>query len=153
MEYTRVPTSKLTSALQRATTALGEAEAAVSDLLVLLTPEARGTLPRPRDGFLSVARNVAHNGDLVELGRAVGYDPAAVLEDLANVEALDRLRAPIAKLQQRLDDSRLLWLAEAYGMTLELYGVARARAKADAGVATAITDLVNHLSTPRLKKG
>ncbi len=153
MQYTRVSTSALTTALTRAITAIGEAEGAVSDLLVLLTPEERATLPRPREGFVQVARNVAHNGDLGELGRAVGYDAPSVLEDLSNAEALDRLRAPLTRLQQRLDDSRLLWLAEAYGMTLELYGVARARAKSDASVAMAITDLVAHLATPRMKKG
>ena len=38
-------------------------------------------------------------------------------------------------------------------MTLELYGVARARAKSDASVAAAIEDLVTHLASPRLKKG
>lgn len=153
MKYTRVPNRSLTAALARAITALGEAEGAVADLLVLLTSEERSSLPRPRDGFLAVARNAAHNGDLAELGRAVGYDAEAVLEDVANVEAIDRVRAPLAKLQQRLDDSRLLWLAEAYSMTLELYGVARARAKSDASVAAAIEDLVTHLASPRLKKG
>lgn len=153
MKYTRTDSKKLSAAVGRAVKALGEAEDAVSELLVLLTPEERSTLSRPRDGFLAVARKVAHNADLAEIGRAAGYDAEAVLEDLTNVDALDRVRAPLAKLQQRLDDSRLLWLAEAYSMTLELYGVARARAKSDASVAAAIEDLVTHLASPRLKKG
>lgn len=152
MIYTRVESKKLVAAIARASAALSEADDAVSDLLVLLTPAERSELPKPKDGFIAAAREAAHAAELRPIADITDYDADAVLEDLSNVEALDRLRAPVARLQQRLDDSRLLWLGEAYAMTLELYGVARSRAKKDAAVANAIEGLVAFFATPRLKK-
>ena len=152
MHYTRVESKKLAAAIARASAALSEADGAVSDMLALLTAAERTELLKPRDGFIAAAREAAHAPELRPLADVTDYDPEAVLEDLANVEALDRLRAPLARLQQRLDDSRLLWLAEAYAMTLELYGVARSRAKKDASIAQAIEGLVTFFAAPRLKK-
>ncbi|MFO0648077.1 MAG: hypothetical protein U0326_17695 [Polyangiales bacterium] len=153
MEYTRVDTKKLTAAIARVVGALRQADEALDDLTVLLTPAARSSLLKPRDGFAAAARTLAKSGDLDDLKAAVGYESEAVLEDLANVEALDEVETLLAKIKQRVDDSSLLWLSEAYGMTLELYGVAKARAKVDARVAKAIEALVAHLASPRLKKG
>jgi len=51
-----------------------------------------------------------------------------------------------------LDDSRLLWLAEAYLSSLELYGVAKVRAKKDGKLAQAILPLAEVFATPRKKR-
>jgi hypothetical protein len=47
------------------------------------------------------------------------------------------------------DDSRLLWLAEAAVATLELYGVAKVRAKKDGHLAQTIAPLTEVLASPR----
>lgn len=76
----------------------------------------------------------------------------AIVEDLDNVEALAALAAPLARLQQMMDDSRLLWLAEAFVPTLELYGMAKVRAKKDGKLAQAILPLAEVLASPRKKR-
>lgn len=153
MEYTRVDSKKLAAAIARVVAALRKADEELDALTVLLTPAARSSLIKPRDGFAAVARAIARSRDLDDLKAAVGYDSDAVLEDVANVDTISEVEALLAKLKQRLDDSSLLWLSEALGMTLELYGVAKPRARVNAAVAKAIEPLVEHLSSPRLKKG
>lgn len=153
MNYTRVDAKKLATAVTRVVTLLRQANDALDDLTVLLTPTQRASVLKPREGFTEAARAVARNRDLDELKAAAGYDNEAVLEDLANVDELSRVETEVAKLQQRLDDSRLLWLGEALSMSLELYGLAKARARVDASVAAAIAPLVDHLASPRSKKG
>lgn len=75
-----------------------------------------------------------------------------MLEDIANVSVVEELSAPLDKLVQRVADSKLLWLAEAYGMSMDLYKFERVAAKTDAVVAKAIEPLVAHLSLPRFKR-
>jgi hypothetical protein len=89
------------------------------------------------------------HGDVVE---ATEYDAKAVIEDLDNVETLAALAAPLARLQRMLDDSRLLWLAEAYVPSLELYGVAKVHAKKDGTLAQAIAPLVEVFAMPRKRR-
>jgi hypothetical protein len=152
VDYTRVDSKKLAAAVAKVLAALKQADESLDELTVILTPQERTDIPKPKDGFETVARAVANNADLSELKLTVGYESDAVLEDLANVELVDALTPPLAKLGQRVTDSRLVWLGEALGMNLELYGVAKARAKHDATIAHAIEPLVTHLSTPRLGK-
>ena len=80
MEYTRVDTKKLTTAIARVVTALKQADDALDDLTVLLTPGARSSLLKPRDGFAAAARTLAKSGDLDDLKAAVGYDSEAVVK-------------------------------------------------------------------------
>jgi hypothetical protein len=80
---------------------------------------------------------------------ATEYEAEAVVEDLNNVEVLDRLAAPLARIQQMVDDARLQWLAEAYVPSLELYGVAKVGAKKNGALALAIAPLAEVFSTPR----
>lgn len=152
MEYTRVDAKKLLAAVTKAVALVIQADEAVAEVLVLLTSNGRGSLPKPRDGFEAAAKKVALSPDLGDLKKISGYESDAVLEDLANVEIADRLTAPIAKLAQRVIDSNLLWVAEAYGMSMDLYKYAQVSAKTDAVIAKAIEPLAEHLSLPRFKK-
>ena len=97
--------------------------------------------PRPRSGE---CRAPGHR-------RRPEYDPEAVIEDLDNVRIIDDLKARLSIAQQRIDDARLLWSAEAFIPTMELYGVAKVRAKKDGKLAKAIEPLADVLSTPRKK--
>ena len=152
MDYTRVDTKKLSAAITKAIELVKKADEAVGDVLELLTPTERAALPKPHEGFAAAARLVADSTDLDGLKDVAGYDGEAVHEDLANVEAVDKLSPALAKLTQRVADSRLLWLAEAYSMNAELYRLAKARAKSDAVVAKAIEPLAAHFAVVRLKK-
>jgi hypothetical protein len=132
---------------------LEEAVGLLEQVLVLLTDKERSTVPRVRSDFPEAGRQLAkesaEHADLVALTE---YDAEAVVEDLDNVEALGELEKPLSRLKQLIDDSRLLWLAEAYLPTLSIYGVAKVFAKKDAKLARAIEPLADLLSTPR-KKG
>ena len=152
MEYTRVDSKKLAAAIAKAVALLQQADEAVGELLVLLTPQGRASLPKPKDGFEKAARTVAKNHDLDALKGAAEYDSESVLEDLANIDTIDALGTALDKLQQRLSDSRLLWLGEAYAMSLSLYAIAKQRAKNDPVIAKAIEPLAEFFATPRLKK-
>ncbi len=153
MTPTRVDTKKLRSAVTLAVKKLGEAVDALEPHLAVLPDAERATIPRVRSDFPSAARKLAveseKHGDVVA---ATDYDAEAVLEDLDNVEALAALADPLARLQRMLDDSRLLWLAEAYVPSLELYGVAKVRAKKDGKLAQAIAPLAEMFATPRRKR-
>ncbi len=152
MEYTRVDSKKLIAAVAKALSHLQQADDSVDEVLVLLTGQARSTLPKPKDGFEAAARAVAKNPDLDGLKEVAEYDSEAVLEDLANVDAIASLGTALDKLQQRLSDSRLLWLAEAFGMSLSLYGIAKSKARSDAVIAKAIEPLAAFFATPRVSK-
>ncbi len=153
MTPTRVDTKKLRNAVTLAVKKLGEAVDALEPHLAVLPDAERATVPRVRSDFPSAARKLAvesdKHGDIVS---ATEYDAEAVLEDLDNVETIAALAVPLARLQRMLDDSRLLWLAEAYVPSLELYGVAKVRAKKDGKLAQTIAPLAEVFATPRKKR-
>lgn len=152
MELTRRNHKTLKQAVDKATAKLDEVNAVLEPLLPLLTDAQRASVPRVRADFPDAARSLAHasadHGDIVA---ATEYEAEAVLEDLDNVRVLDELAARLAIAQQRIDDARLLWNAEAFVPTMELYGVAKVRAKKDGKLAKAIEPLADVLSTPRKK--
>jgi hypothetical protein len=153
MNLTRLQTQKLQKAVDLAQKKLDEATQALEPCLVLLTDAVRATIPRVRSDFPAGAREfAAGSADFPEVVGATGYDADAVVEDLDNAQAIEPLGAKVARLQQMLDDSRLEWLAEAYVPTLELYGVAKVRAKSDPRLARAIRPLAKVFATPRRKK-
>lgn len=151
MNYTRVDPKKLRHAVTTAVAKLNEAHDALAPVLALLTAKQREKVPRVRDGIPAAARSLAaasaRHPELLAL--CDEYDAEAIIEDLDNVEAVALLDAAIARIQQMADDSRLLWLAEAYIPTLELYGVAKVRAKKDPALEADIAPLAEVLATPR----
>lgn len=153
MNFTRRDPEAVRQAVANAVQKLNEAHAALSGVLVLLTEAERASVPRVRSEFPEAGRLLAKaSAAHPELVALTDYDAEAVTEDLDNVDALRDLDIPIARLQQLRDDSRLHWLAEAYVPTLELYGVAKVRAKKDAKLEQTIAPLADVLATPR-KKG
>lgn len=153
MTPTRVDTKKLTQAIALAGKKLEEAEAALRPLLALLPEAERATIPRVRSDFPDAARDLAKasakHPDIVALTE---YEAKAVVEDIDNVEALQPLDAPLARIAQMVSDSRLVWLAEAYIPSLEFYGVAKVRAKKDGELEQAIAPLAEVFATSRKKK-
>lgn len=128
MNQTRVDTKKLRTAVTLAAKKLDEALNALEPFLEILPDDDRASIPRARTDFPAAARQLAVTSEKhADIVAATEYDAEAVVEDLDNVEALAALAPPMTRLQRMLDDSRLLWLAEAYLSSLELYGVAKGR--------------------------
>ena len=142
MNLTRVDNKKLKLEVGKAVKNFEEAIAGLEPFLAILPEAERASIPRVRTDFPKAARELATaSAAHPDVVRATEYDAEAGLEDLSNVEALDALLAPIARIQQMVDDSRLLWSAEAYVPSLELYGVAKVGAKKDGKLAMAIAPL------------
>jgi hypothetical protein len=153
MDLTRVDTKKLRTAVALATKKIDEAIAALDPYLDILPDADRASIMRARTDFPAAARSLAiASAQYPDVVAATDYDAEAVLEDLDNADALAVLAAPLARLQQMLDDSRLRWLAEAVLPSLELYGVAKVRAKKDGKLAQAIAPLAEVFATPRRRR-
>jgi len=72
-----------------------------------------------------------------------------VNEDLDNVELLASVEQRVSNLSRLLADSRLTWLAEAFVPSLQLYGVAKVRAKDNAQLEQTIAPLARVFATRR----
>jgi hypothetical protein len=152
MNLSRLDTKKLRQAVANATKKLEEAQAALEPVLKILPDAERATVPRVRSDFPDAARALAkQSAEHADVVAATEYDAEAVLEDLDNIDAIKDLDKPLLRMQQMIDDSRLLWRAEAYVPSLELYGVAKVRAKKDGKLAQAIAPLADVFATPRKK--
>ena len=153
MNLTRVDNKKLRKAMDKAVGHLNEALTVLEPLLVLLPDAERAAVPRPRTDFPKAARKLAQaSADHPDVVAATEFDAAAVVEDLDNVEAMDALASRVERLSRMIDDSRLVWLAEAFVPSLQLYGVAKVRAKTDPKLAQAIEPLAAVFASPRKKK-
>lgn len=151
MEYTRVDTKKLVQALDKAAGHLDQALELLAPYTVVLDEAQRATLLKPRDSFPSAAEAVlaeASAPQFKELLEFAAFDSEAVAEDLANVKALAKLEGRMSRIAQRLADSRLLWLAEAYAPLLELYALVKAKAKSDPEVSTLVAPLADAFASP-----
>jgi hypothetical protein len=149
MNLTRVDNKKLKQSVDSVVEQLEATATALAKHLPVLTEADRKGLPRPRADFPKAARSLAtETAAHPAIVGATEYEAEAV-EDLNNVEVLDRLAAPLARIQQMVDDARLQWLAEAYVPSLELYGVAKVGAKKNGALALAIAPLAEVFSTPR----
>jgi hypothetical protein len=150
MNLTRVDNKKLKQSVDSVVEQLEATATALAKHLPVLTEADRKGLPRPRADFPKAARSLAtETAAHPAIVGATEYEAEAVVEDLNNVEVLDRLAAPLARIQQMVDDARLQWLAEAYVPSLELYGVAKVGAKKNGALALAIAPLAEVFSTPR----
>ncbi len=153
MNLTRVDNKKLRKAVDKAAGHLDEALRALEPLLVLLPDAERATVPRARTDFPQAARKLAEaSTEHPDVVAATEFDAAAVVEDLHNVEAIEALVPRVERLSRMIDDSRLVWLAEAFVPSLQLYGVAKVRAKTNPKLAQAIEPLADVFAPPRKKK-
>lgn len=153
VQTSRVPTAVLRPIVEGATRDLDRIEQTLSALLVVLTAGDRKTIPRTRTGFPAAARVLANLLQTrPEIGAAAGYQGDAVIEDLDNVELVEPLLPRLHALIQRIEDSRLLWLAEAQEPTLAAYGVAKVRAERDGTLAPMIGPLKKVLANGPLSR-
>lgn len=152
MNLTRIQTKKVMQAVDAAVKKMREAAAALETVLPLLPELERTTIPRVRADFPDAARQLAATSkDHPEIVAATEYDAEAVVEDLDNVDALKPLDAPLSKINQMVADARLQWLAEAYVPSLELYGVAKVRARKDGKLGQTIRPMADVFTTTRKK--
>ena len=152
MESTRIDTAKLKQAVQEALTHLAQAQVVLSPYLVLLTEQERRDTLRTRESFPKKARDFAREmADHQDLAATAGYDAAAVLEDLDNVDALAPLSSALGKLGQSVDDSKLAWLAEADEPTRAAYQIAKVGARTNAKIAPVVDALASLYATRRAR--
>jgi hypothetical protein len=153
MKTTRINTTELKTAVGIAVEHINQAHAVLKPFAVTLTDDERATTPRVRDGFTAAGRSLARavTGH-TDICTCVGYDAAAVNEDLDNVEALAPLAEKVAELNRGIADSRLTWTAEAYVSSLAVYAVAKVRARTDGAMKAVVEPLSEVLATHRQKK-
>jgi hypothetical protein len=148
----RVDTAALQTALTTAEEHLRQALTAVEPHLVALTDKERASVVRPPLRFPEAGRSMARvASDWPEMAGRASFDAAAVTEDLDNAAALSELSDLVDRLQALVEDSRLLWLAEAYLPSLALYDIAKAGAKYD-GKLQALVDPMADVFASRRRK-
>lgn len=153
MQPTRIKTVDLQVAVTEALKKIDEAMALLAPFLVLLTDAERAATPRAREGFpeasAALGRAIA---DHPKIADAADYNGEAVQEDLDNAKVVAPVAEKLAEFAQRVADSRLAWLAEAYVPSLTAYGVAKVVAKNNAALRTVIAPLAAVFATRRGKQ-
>lgn len=153
MTNTKVDTSKLKTALEAARQKLADTNKLLESYLTLLGEKERSEIPKVRVGFSEPARYLANvMAPHKELIAASGYDASEVLEDLANLDMLKTLIPDIDLLKQRINDTLLVWSAEAYLPTMSLYSLAKIRAKNNPDLQEKLAPMIEFMSTKRLAK-
>lgn len=153
MTLTRIPTDTLALALAEAERKIQEAQSLLAPFLVVLTEEERATLLRPREGFFEAGRALARAvREHPTLQAATEFDPEAVEEDLQNSLLLASLSEKLRELAQRVADSRLAWLAEAYAPSLSAYALAKVMAKTNGALRTVLDALSPVFATYRTRR-
>lgn len=139
---TRVSTAVLAPLVDAITRDLDRVDQTLATQLIVLTSADRKTVPRTRSGFPAAARTFANVLDTrPEIAAVTGYDRREVVEDLDNVALIAPLLPRLKGLLKRLEDSHLLWLAEAQEPTLAAYAVGRVRAERDGTLSALIEPL------------
>lgn len=108
-----------------------------------LTKRDRQRVLRPPHAFPDAARAMVEmaSADAPELAAACRFDGEAVLENLDNAALLVPLIARLKALTRAVEDTRMLWLSDAYRGALPLYRVASARAVDDAALESVMAPL------------
>jgi hypothetical protein len=153
MASKRIDPIQFQAAVSEASSHLTAAFELLAPFLVVLTEEERLHVPRTRQGFLEAGRKLALA--IVEyptVAQAAEYDPTAAGECLDNVAQLNGLRLKVSELAQRLADSRLVWLADAWGPSLALYAAARALATRQGALRTVVQTLAPVFANQRPQK-
>jgi hypothetical protein len=153
MQPTRIKTDDLQVAVTTALKKIDEAMALLAPYLVLITDNERAATPRTREAFPEASGALGRAiADHPKIADAADYNGAAVQEDLDNAVVLAPLAEKLTEFTQRVADSRLVWLAEAYVPSLTAYRVAKAVAKTNAALRTVIAPLAAIFATRRGKQ-
>lgn len=142
MEPSRIDTKALASATAEARQHIEQALALLAPYTPIVTSEERRATLRPGEGFTSAAKALCRAS--VEhplLSAAVNFSSEAVQEDLDNVELLAPLVEKLTELSQRLSDSKLIWLAEAYLPCLALYSAAKSQSKQNGALRNVVSPI------------
>ncbi|MGI5861132.1 MAG: hypothetical protein ACOX6T_03635 [Myxococcales bacterium] len=130
-----------------------QAEALLAPYLLLLHDRDRRRLPKARAGFFRAGRQLARAlAGFPGLAAAADVDPGALVEHLDNVDTITPLAQRLAVLSQRLSDSRLSWLAEAWTAALRVHRVAKVLARNDATVRAVAKPLAEVFPTRRTRR-
>lgn len=152
MELTRVDSAKLKTAVEGALSKMNDAIALLSPHLVLVSEEDRQHLLRPRNDFSPVARQLALLlKSYSDISKFADYSSDAVTEDLNNVAMLESLIAPMTRIMQMMNDSKLQWQAEVYEQTIEGYHAAKGRMHKDDTLARLMKPIVDYFSANTAK--
>lgn len=150
MDYARVDTKKLAAALAKAEDHLDQSIALLQPYLAILTAGDRQSIPRPPLSFPTAGRSMSRAiSTRPEIAAATEYDGEAVLAELDNTAALTPIAEKVAELDQRISDTRLTWLAEAWIPSLAVYAVAKVRAKSDGALRTVVDPMAAVFATRR----
>lgn len=129
MASKRVDPIEVGAAVSEAQAYLTVAFELLAPYLVVLSDEECLSAPRTRTGFLEAGRKLALAIDgHPAAAQAAEYDPIAADERLDNVAQLNGLMIKLSELAQRIADSRLVWLADAWGPSLAVCATAKALA-------------------------
>jgi hypothetical protein len=132
MEFTRVETAAVQARVAAANGYFRLALTELQAVLVALTDEERESLLRPSVRFPEAGRAMIRAAaDYPDLAERAEFEIAGVQEDLDNAGELASAQELLDQLARLVDDSRLLWLAEAYVPSLALYRLAKAAATVD----------------------
>ncbi len=138
----RIDSTALSAAVDQATVKLSEIEVLLSPFLELIDEQTRASQLRPRDGFQeAIQTSIRALEDFPTVAQVAGFEQEAVLEDVNNVEALKPLVERMNELAQRLSDSRLVWLSQAFAPSLVLYQVARGLLRTTPGLRAVVDPL------------
>lgn len=153
MDFTRVDTKKLKTAVDKAVDHVQQAQAVLAPFLEAMTDAERSSLAHPPTTFPPAGRTLARAAtDHPEVAAVSDFDSEAVVEDLDNAEALAPLVEKLTALERLLNDTRLQWLAEAWAPSLALYAVAKVKAKSNGAIRTIVDPLAAVFSTPARRK-
>jgi hypothetical protein len=153
MEGTRIDTSTFSKAVLDALAHVEQAMALLAPYLVIITAEERKAALKPGEGFSLTAKSLCRaSREHTPLSAAANFNPEAVEEDLANVEVLAPLAERIGELAQRVADSKLVWLAEAYGPSLALYSLAKTMGKQNGALRNLLAPMAQIFSSPRARE-
>ena len=153
MASKRVDPIEFESAVSEAQAYLTMAFELLAPYLVVLSDGERVSVPRARAGFLEAGRTLALAIDgHPAVAQAAEYDPIAAGECLDNVAQLNGLMIKLHELTQRIADSRLVWLADAWGPSLAVYAAAKALATRKGSLRTIVQALAPVFATSKSSK-
>jgi hypothetical protein len=155
MQNKKVDALQFQAAVAEAQAYLTVAFELLAPFLVVLSDEERLRVPRTRAGFPDAGRNLALAiADYPAVAQAAAYDPIAVGECFDNVDQLNGLAMKLGELAQRIADSRLVWLADAWKPSLSVYAAAKALATRQGALRTLVQALSPVFANPKsTKKG
>jgi hypothetical protein len=153
MQSRKVDSNEFRAAVAEAQAYLTVAFEILEPFLVVLSDDERPYVPRARANFLEAGRKLALA--IVEhpaVAQAAEYDAVAAVECLDNVAQLNGLIMKLGELAQRITDSRLVWLADAWRPSLAVYAAAKALATRQGALRTIVQALAPMFDTPKPSK-